>query len=259
MTVQTTTEVKPASRAAGMIVSPFGSTQFISRPLSTRQLEELEFGTTDGTYTVTIDTVEVANFVASTSTATEIRDGVLSDLLAAGIVAEAVSTDKLIIEAPSDLADAGFVITIPVITDYVKTQLVAHAQEVAFGLGLVRDDRAPGTERRVRLPRLATDVTSGGFQGIAAQDTMREPNASGWPHLSLPKTMRKGHIYVIAEGSGVEGAPLFVRHASGGGGSQLGAFRNDGDTSTAVAVPGLSSREDWSAAGIIEAEYFPQT
>lgn len=260
MTVQTTTEVKPASRAAGMIVSPFGPTQFISRPLATRQLEELTFGTTDGTYTVTIDGVLVATFTSSSDTAEAIRDEILSDLVASGIVAEeGTSVAKLIIEAPGDGPDDGFVIAISVVTTYAIVQLVEHAQEVPFGLGLVRDDRAPGTERRVRLPRLATDVTSGGFSGIAAMDTMNEPNALGWPHLSMPGIMRQGHIYVLVEGSGVEGAPLFVRHASGGGGTQLGTFRVGTDSTTAVAVPGLSSREDWSADGIIEAEYLPQT
>ena len=258
MTVQTTTEVKPAGRAAGMIVSPFGSTQFISRPLSTRQLDELTFGTTDGTYTVTIDSVEVASFAAVSQTATQIRDAVLSDLVTSGIVAEAVSTNKLIIEAPGDGADDGYTISIAVISGYVLANLVAHAQDVAFGLGLVRDDRAPGTERRARLPRLATDVTAGSFLGITAQDTMQEPNANGWPHLSLPKIMRKGHIYVIVEDTGIEGAPLFVRHTVDTG-DQIGAFRDDLDTASCVAVPGLRAMEDWSAAGIIEAEYFPQT
>ena len=87
---------------------------------------------------------------------------------------------------------------------------------------------------------------------------MREPSATGWPHLSLPKIMRKGHIYVIVEDTGIEGANLFVRHAVDTG-DQIGAFRDDVDTASCVAVPGLRAMEDWSAAGIIEAEYFPQT
>lgn len=258
MTVQTTVETKPATRAAGMVADGFGTPQFLSRPLATRQLENLLFGSTDGTYTVTIDGVEVANFVGSTSTATQIRDGIQSDLVTSGIVSETVSTDQIIIEAPGDGADDGFVITIPVITGYVLTNQVVHAQEVAFGLGLVRDDRAPGTERRARLPRLATDETAGLFLGVAAQDTMREPNATGWPHLSMPKILRVGHIFVVVEDTGIEGAPLFLRHKTGTG-TQIGAFRNDADTASCVAIPGLRSMEDWSAAGVIEAEFFPQT
>lgn len=258
MTIQTTTETKPASRAAGMVADTFGPPQFISRVLATRQLEELTFGTTDGTYTVTIDDVEVASFVASGDTAEDIRDAIQADLVTSGIVSETVSTNKIIIEAPGDGADDGFVISIAVISGYVLANLVVHGQEVAFGLGLVRDDRAPGTERRARLPRLATDETSGLFLGVSAQDTMREPSATGWPHLSMPKILRQGHIYVIVEDTGIEGAPLFVRHSTGTG-TQIGAFRDDADTASCVAVPGLRAMEDWSAAGLVEAEFIPQT
>lgn len=259
MTVQTSYPATPPDRAAGMIVNTFGSPQFISRAVSTRQLEELTFGTTDGTYTVTIDGAEVASFAASSDTAEAIRDEILTDLLAAGIVAEEGTTvAKLIIEAPRDGADDGFVIAISVVTGYVLLNFVEHAQEVAFGLGLVRDDRAPGTERRARLPRLATDVSAGLFLGVAAMNTNREPNVNGWPHLSTPDIMRVGHIYVIVEDTGLEGENLFVRHAVDTG-DQIGAFRNDIDTASCVAVPGLRAMEDWTAAGVIAAEYFPNT
>lgn len=262
MTVQTTTETKPATRAAGMVADDFGPPQFISRVLATRQLEEITLGD-DGaaeTYTITIDSVEVASFASSGSnTAEELVDALLSDLITSGIVAEKVGTTQILIEAPGDGADDGFVIALSTaVGTYDLVQLVAHAQEVAFGLGLVRDDRAPGTERRARLPRLATDVTAGLFLGVATQDTMREPNASGWPHLSMPKILRKGHIYVTVEDTGIEGAPLFLRHATGTG-TVIGEFRDDADTASCVAIPGLRAMEDWSAAGVIEAEFIPQT
>lgn len=264
MTVQTTVDIKPATRAAGMVADTFGPPQTISRVLATRQLEEITLGDDGGaeSYTIDIDSVEVAEFTSSGSnTAEQIVDALLSDLLTSGIVAEKVGTTKILIEAPGDLATDDFVIALSTVTGtFAVVQLVAHAQEVAFGLGLVRDDRAPGTGRRARLPRLASDVSATGlFLGVAAQDTMREPSATGWPHLSMPKIFRIGHIYVIVEGTGVEGAPLFVRHASGAGGTQIGAFRDDTDTSSAVAVPGLRAMEDWSAGGIIEAEFIPQT
>ena len=259
MTVQASYPATPPARAAGMVVNTFGPPQYISRPLSTRQLEQLTFGTTDGLYTVTIDGVEVANYTASTDTATVIRDAVLADLLVAGIVAEAVSTDKLIIEAPGDDASDEFVIAISVVASYAAAQLVAHASEVPFGLGLVRDDRAPaGGPRKCRLPRLATDVTAGMFLGVAASHTMSEPNAGGWPHLSMPNILRVGHIYVVVEDVGIEGAPLFLRHATGTG-TQIGAFRDDADSASCVAIPGLRALESWSAGGVVAAEYFPQT
>lgn len=261
--VQSSYPLAPPTRAAGLVVNTFGDPQFISRALATRQLEEITIGD-DGaaeSYTIDIDSVEVAEFTTSGSnTAEQIVDALLSDLIASGIVAEKVGTTQILIEAPGDGVDAGFVIALSTaVGTFAVVQLVEHAQEVPFGLGLVRDDRAPGAERRARLPRLATDVTAGLFLGIAAKNVMNEPNANGWPHLSMPDIMRVGHIYVTVEGSGVEGANLFVRHASGGGGTQLGAFRVGTDTSTAVAVPGLRALEDWAAGGVLAAEFFPQT
>ncbi len=264
MTVQTTVEVKPPTRAAGMVADTFGPPQTLSRVLATRQLEEITIGD-DGaaeSYTIDIDSVEVAEFTTSGSnTAEQIVDELLTDLLASGIVAEKVGTTQILIEARGDLATDDFTIALSTaVGTFAVVQLVEHAQEVPFGLGLVRDDRAPAGERRARLPRLVGDVSATGlFLGIAAQDTMREPNAQGWPHLSMPRIVRVGHVFVTVEGSGVEGAPLFVRYASGGGGTQLGAFRIDTDSTTAVAVPGLRSMEDWSVGGVIEAEIYPQT
>ncbi|NIR31641.1 MAG: hypothetical protein GWN84_20485 [Gammaproteobacteria bacterium] len=259
--VQTTYNTTPPSKAAGHVADLFGPPQFLGdHVLATRQLENIINTGQDGTYTITIDGVEVANFVASTNTATQIRDGLKSDLDAAGIVNEAVSTDQLNIEAPGDDADDGFTIAISTVTGYALTNLVEHGQEVPFGLGLVNDDQAPSGQKKCRLPRLATDVTSGLFLGIAAKNVAREPNANGWAHQSLPDVLRMGHIYVVAEGTGTKGAPLYCRHAKNGTGKdQLGAFRVDDDSSNAVAVPGLRALEAWSAAGPVLAEYFPQT
>lgn len=253
MPVQTSYNESPRSRAAGMVADMLGPAQVAGKySLSTRQLEQLTFSTTDGTYTVTINGVEVASFAASSDTAADIRDDILADLLGNGIVAEAVSTDKLIIEAGGDDADDAFTIAIATITGYTKTQLVAHAQEVPFGLGLVSDDRAPSGSKKCRLPRLSTDVAR--FLGISMQNVMREPNVLGWDHLSQPDIVRVGRVYVVAEGSGTEGAKLYTRYAAGAGGSQLGAFRVDDDTSTAAAVPGLRALEAWSTGGIVLAE-----
>lgn len=256
--MQTTFDVKPARAFAGMHATtfPYG---FISRALSTKQLEELTFSTTDGTYTVTINGTEVASFVASTNTATQIRDGVLSDLQAsaAPVVATASSTNKILIEK-DDFGDA-FTITIPTISGYTKTQLVAQDATAPFGAGVVRDDRAAVSGKQCRLPRLSTDVTAGLFLGVLAANTSKSPASGGWEAGSIPDILRMGHIYVLVEGTGTEGAPLFVRYAAGAGGSQLGAFRTDADTSTAVAIPGMRALETWTASGIVLAELYPQT
>jgi hypothetical protein len=255
--MQTTFNVTPARAFAGMQADTFPS-GVISRALATKQLEELTFGTADGTYTVTIDGVEVANFVASGNTATQIRDAILTDLQAsaAPIVATASSTNKILIEK-DDYGDS-FTISIPTITGYSKAQLVPQGSVAPFGVGVVRDDRAPLSGKQCRLPRLAADVTSGGFLGVLKANTGKSP-AGGWPHQSVPDILRMGHIYVVVEGTGAEGAPLFMRFTAGAGGSQLGAFRADADTASAVAIPGMRALESWTASGIVMAELIPQT
>lgn len=255
--MQTTFNNAPARAFAGLQADTFPSA-VISRALATKQLEELTFGTTDGAYTVTINGVEVASFAASSNTATEIRDGILSDLQAsaAPINASALSTNKILIEK-DDFGDA-FVIAISTVSGYSKTQLVSQGSIAPFGVGVVRDDRAALSGKQCRLPRLATDVTAGLFLGVLKANTAKEP-AGGWPHQSMPDILRMGHIYVVVEGTGDEGAPLFMRHAAGAGGSQLGAFRKDVDSNTAVAIPGMRALESWTGAGIVLAEVIPQT
>jgi hypothetical protein len=256
--MQLTYPLKPARAFAGMHADtfPYG---FISRALASRQIEELTFGTTDGTYTVTINGTVVATYVAASKTATEIRDAVkaLLDASAAPITTVSSSTNKLLLEKEDD--GALFTLAIATVSGYSKSQLVAQAQEVPFGVGLVADDRAAVSGEKCRLPRVATDVTAGRFLGIAASNTSKSPNGGGWPTKSMVDILRTGHIHVLVEGTGTEGANLFMRFASGAGGTQLGAFRADADSTTAVAVPGMRAMETWTASGIVLAELIPNT
>ncbi|HEV7717126.1 MAG TPA: hypothetical protein VGO53_16125 [Steroidobacteraceae bacterium] len=255
--MQTTFPLRPLRAFAGMHADTYPSA-FISRALSTRQLVELTFGTADGTYTVTINGVEVANFVAATKTATQIRDAIAADLAAsaAPVIATPSSTNKLLLENAG--YEAAFTIAIPTIAGYTSSQTVPQGQVAPFGAGVVRDDGAAVSGKQCRLPRLAADVTLGGFLGVLASNTAKMP-ANGWPDKSMPDIMRAGHIYVLVEGTGIEGAGLFMRFATGAGGSQLGAFRGDADSGTAVAVPGMRALETWTTGGIVLAELQPQT
>lgn len=60
-----------------------------------------------------------------------------------------------------------------------------------------------------------------------------------------------GAIWVFTEVAVADQDPLYVRVAAGAGGSVLGAFRNDSDSSTAVLVPGRFTRS--CAAGVASA------
>jgi hypothetical protein len=250
----------PTARAralAGMTVDSFLN-EFLSRALASQQLEELTFGTTDGTYTVTINGVVVGTFAASGNTAAEIRDNIYDDIVAsaAPVVATKVSTNKLLLEK-ADFGDA-FTIAISTVSGYSKSQLVNQDQTAGFGLGLVADDMAPVSGQRCRLPRQATDI-SAKFLGISHGDTGLPYSGNGWPAGSMVSILRRGHIWVVTETAIAEQAQLFCRYAAGAGGSVLGAFRNDADTSTAGAVVGLKALEACSGAGLVPAEYIPNT
>lgn len=130
----------------------------------------------------------------------------------------------------------------------IRTAIATEA--IAFGLGVTReagaaDDRPPGAS----LPDAAGDVTSGLFLGIARADTTIEQAATpiGYATDQEFGFVRMGHVWVNAEPVVALGDPLFIRHAAGGGGSQLGASRNDADTASAARVPGASFRSATAA------------
>ncbi len=62
--------------------------------------------------------------------------------------------------------------------------------------------------------------------------------------------LTKGHIYVVTEEAVTPTDNVFYRHTAGGGGSVIGAFRTDGDSSTADQLTNARWMETTSAAGI---------
>jgi hypothetical protein len=62
--------------------------------------------------------------------------------------------------------------------------------------------------------------------------------------------MNKGRIWVKVEEAVAVNDRAYVRHTSGAGGTQKGAFRKSADTATAVAVPGCRYLTAASANGM---------
>ena len=89
-----------------------------------------------------------------------------------------------------------------------------------------------------------------GYPGITSTST----TASYVDGESVP-VLTAGGIWVFTEEAVVEGDPVYVRVASGAGGSVLGAFRNDADTASCVQIPDARFCRD-AAAGCAWA-YFP--
>lgn len=246
----------PAAGLPGMLADQ-GLHEIISRVLSTQKLVQVTIaGTTNGTFTIDIDGEEIASFAASSSTAAQIRDGLLADFGGdEPVTAEASSTNQLLIEGTDEESD----FTIDVAStgtgsDITATTLVAFGQEIPFGVGVVTDPRAAESGKQCRLPRLSTEITAGTFLGISLRDESREYNAGGYADKSAVAIGKRGRFWVSVEGTVVEGAAVYCRYAAGAGGTQLGAFRADGDTSTAAAVPNAKFKTGRTGAGLVQIE-----
>jgi len=121
----------------------------------------------------------------------------------------------------------------------VATTLVAQGQEIPAGVAVCMDERS-SDEQACRLPRQASDVTSFRFAGVVLDDVAKVAysgsNAKFTFHRNtmLP-VLGRGYVYVRVEQDVAKGDQAYVRFASGSGGSQLGAFRKDDDSSSAAA------------------------
>jgi hypothetical protein len=230
----------PAAGIPGGIVDTGIVRDIISRTVSTQKLSVVlvDATTANGVYTITINGVEVASFTASGSTQAQVRDGLLADFAgsSAPVSAAAGGAGEVVIEGTNEDADYTISVGGPV-GDISLTTLVPYGQEVPFGVGLVRDDRASVSAAQARLPRLAADITGGGFHGISMADTSREYNAGGYRDGSAVPIVHRGRVYVISESIVAEGGAVYCRFASGAGGTQLGALRGDADSASAALVP----------------------
>ena len=104
---------------------------------------------------------------------------------------------------------------------------------LAAGVGLVRD----ATSGEATTP----SDNSHALVGIAALHMATDPNfiagSANYREGSEMVVLVEGSIWVPVEQTVTPADPVFVRFASGSG-TELGAFRKDGDTNTARAVYG---------------------
>jgi hypothetical protein len=98
----------------------------------------------------------------------------------------------------------------------------------------------------VRQPCKTTIATAGiyGYPGIASVAVTADyVDAEPVPVLT------EGGIWVYSEEAVSDGDPVYVRIATGAGGSSLGAFRNDADSGSCVLVVGAKFKRDSTTAG----------
>lgn len=227
----------PVAGLPGMLVDS-GVRDVISRVLSTQQLAsvQLDTSTADGVYEISVNGVVVAEFAASTSTPAAVRTGLLADFAgsSAPVTMEAGGTGEIIVEGTDEDADYTIAVDGPT-GDIAVSTLVPYGQQAPFGVGMCTDPRAPSATQ-CRLPRVSTDVTAG-FLGTAMSETSQEFDQNGHSDGAAVPLVNRGRVYVISESAVSENGAVYCRYASGSGGTQLGAYRGDADTSTAALVP----------------------
>lgn len=139
-----------------------------------------------------------------------------------------------------------------------RAGLVADSSDVQDTISRLAEDAAgaaagvlvvPGTdaERQAIVPTTTGEVTNGAALGVVTYDASKEPAATTAAaaadneydiEQALP-ILGQGRIWVLCDAAATiaAGGTPFVRFASGGGGTKLGAFREDADTASAVALP----------------------
>jgi hypothetical protein len=108
------------------------------------------------------------------------------------------------------------------------SDIVSWIATVAIPFGALVYESAEG---KATLPTATGNVT-GGKTGVALIDHTKASGV-GYEIGDAVRVMRRGRCFVLNEEALAFGDTLFARFAAGGGGSQLGAFRNDADTASA--------------------------
>ena len=129
---------------------------------------------------------------------------------------------------------------------FLISRALEDAAAIAFGLGVIY-----GTDPEKQFDRFSGAGTLAGV--LAHKQNRSQPALAttlGIVQNEVASLVRNGRIWVVVEEPIVVGDAVFVRHTAGGGGSQLGAFRNDADTATAQTVPEASWLKGSSTTGI---------
>lgn len=136
-----------------------------------------------------------------------------------------------------------------------KTVASGVSTGIPEGVVVVRS----GADDTSALPAASTDITGAPFQGIAARITAKQPNSGtavtdGGTVMYMAKDqfpcLRAGVIWVSSEVAVSYNDNAFARYSANGGLTQLGALRNDADTSHAAQIPNAKFIDTIAAAGL---------
>jgi hypothetical protein len=123
---------------------------------------------------------------------------------------------------------------------------------------VIPEQSGTGGTATVGVAALDATVSLLDFEGVAVADDSLVPNVTPsqdqdheYKRNDVVSILRSGgRIWVETEDACAYGAAVFVRTVAGAGGSDIGAFRSDGDTSSAVEITGARWGKTSAAAGL---------
>jgi hypothetical protein len=138
--------------------------------------------------------------------------------------------------------------------DFTKyTDTVVPQTAVKVGKLLTADKTAGKVRNAAKLPAAAADVVRPGAMGVTFLDSMREGGSDFPPNRPIG-VIRRGRLWVLAESNVARWTHPFVRFASGAGGTELGGFRADADSTTAAQLTDAIFLTDASAGQLVLVE-----
>jgi hypothetical protein len=129
----------------------------------------------------------------------------------------------------------------------VLSRVFENATSAPFGIAIAR-----GTDPDLEVDHAAD--AAGDLVGVLVHSHANEVGDDNLNQADTGKVvnvLHEGRILVVCEDACTPADSVYVRVASGGGGTQLGAFRTDADTATARAASGMRFLTSASAGGLV--------
>jgi hypothetical protein len=177
--------------------------------------------------------------VVGTTNASVAHATVSTTVIAAGLVSRinagesdiTASNDAAVITIVGDANDVSY--TVVGTTNCTVIRITDAPGAMSFGTCVVID---PDNNKKCKKPSVAADITGSRAIGFvkASQSVVTD---TGYETGMAVAVVKKGNIWVIAEEAVSPGDTVHVRHtANGTGKTEIGAVRNDTDSSTCSAL-----------------------
>lgn len=127
---------------------------------------------------------------------------------------------------------------------------LANGAAAAQGFGIMVRRDATNPEDQFDVFSATGQAPVGVLVHTQAQQNPDLAGDLGVDLLEPASVLRRGRIWVAVEEAITVGDDVYFRHTAGGGGSEIGAFRNDADTATCDQVTNAQWLQGSTGAGV---------